>query len=384
MHKVQRPSSTGRKVCALTAIAGTCLALSPVAQAGGTISFGEDKSISVGLGMRSSYSSVSKGAPNGSDRSADFNVDSVSLMVGASLNKYIKAYFSTDKTSDGTLKMKDAYAEFHLAPEFNVFAGRVLPPSDRSNLNGPYYLNTWNYPGVVSQYPGKDFGRDDGVVAWGKLLDKKLVYSLGVFQGRNHSSGVSANTSNQSANLLYAGRVAYNFWDAEPAPAYYTGSTYYGAADILTLGLVGMYQKDGVGSKLVKDDYMAWNADLLLEKKLSAGVVTLEGAFYKYDFTQGAAAVDVSGANSVVPGKAALAGAAFLFPQKVGIGQFQPFARYQRFNADGANPDTKTTEAGVNYVIEGANARVSATYSKTTRTASADSNAFVVGLQLQF
>ena len=65
-------------------------------------------------------------------------------------------------------------------------------------------------------------------------------------------------------------------------------------------------------------------------------------------------------------------------------GQFQPFARYQRFNADGANPDTKTTEAGVNYVIEGANARVSATYSKTTRTASADSNAFVVGLQLQF
>jgi len=33
--------------------------------AGGTISFGEDKSVSVGLGMRGSFSSVENGAPNG-------------------------------------------------------------------------------------------------------------------------------------------------------------------------------------------------------------------------------------------------------------------------------------------------------------------------------
>jgi hypothetical protein len=51
--------------------------------------------------------------------------------------------------------------------------------------------------------------------------------------------------SNQNQDPLFATRVAYNFWDPEPAPAYYTSSTYYGKADILTVALVGiLYMAD--------------------------------------------------------------------------------------------------------------------------------------------
>ena len=42
------------------------------AHAGGTITFGEDKSVSIGFGMRTSYSSIENGAPNGTSRSNDF------------------------------------------------------------------------------------------------------------------------------------------------------------------------------------------------------------------------------------------------------------------------------------------------------------------------
>lgn len=373
----------GRPAVARTALSlalgALCAMTTANALAGGTISFGEDKSVSLGLALRDSYTSTSNASPSGTSRSSDFNLDSISVMVSASLTKNIKAYFSTDRDSAGNVKLKDGYAQFDITPEFNVVAGRLLPPSDRANLDGPYYGLTWAYPGVVSQYPGVAFGRDDGVAVWGKLLDNKVVYSVGAFQGRNRTG---VNTSNQDAKLLYAGRVAVNFWDAEPAPLYYTGSTYYGAADVFTVALVGMSQQDGVGNKTTKDNYSAWNVDVLMEKKLSAGVATLEGAYYKYKFSTAAAAADING--GVTPGKASMVTAGFLFPTKVGWGKFQPYARYQKFKADGTDITTKQTDLGLNYIIDGSNAKISATYSKNSETLKADSNSVVIGLQLQF
>jgi hypothetical protein len=376
-----RSATPHRLRASATAIATLCTFATGSAIAGGTISFGEDKSISVGFGIRTSYTSISDGAPNGSSRSSDFSTDSIRLYTSASLNKYIKGTFNTERKSDGTIQLMDAYMQFEMMPEFNIWAGRMLPPSDRANLDGPYYLLAWAYPGVVSGYPSIAVGRDDGLLAWGKVMDKKLVYSVGAFQGRNRDLAL---TSNQKDSMLYAGRLAINFWDPEPAPAYYTGSTYYGAADILTLGLVFQNQKDGVGSSTVSDNYKAYNADLLMEKKLSAGVLTLEGAYYKYDFGLAAAAADVSTAGTVAPGKAILGGAGFLLPTKIGIGQFQPYYRYQKFDADGALTDSKQHDFGLNYIIDGPNAKISGTYTKLERTALPDTKMFVVGAQLQF
>lgn len=363
-------------IAAITA-AGLCTAMG--AQAGGTINFGEDKSVGFGLEMRESYTSTQNGSPSGTSRSSVFNLDSISLKVSSSMSKSIKSYFSTDIDATGNLKMKDAYAEFDIMPEFNILAGRVLPPTDRANLDGPYYALGWAYPGVVSQYPGIAFGRDNGVLAWGKLSDNKVVYSVGAFQGRNH---VGATTSNQDSSLLYAGRVAFNFWAPEPAPLYYTGSTYYGSADILTVALVAQTQKDGVGNNVTKDDYKAGNIDVLMEKKLESGVVTLEGAFYKYSFSPAAAAADITG--GVTPGNATLLGGGFLFPTKVGAGQFQPYFRYQKFDADGTGVQTKQSDLGLNYIINGSSAKVSGTYTKSDKTATASTDMFVLGLQLQF
>ena len=68
--------------------------------------------------------------------------------------------------------MLDAIARFEFSDEFNIWAGRFLPPSDRANLHGPYYANEWSVyiDGVQDGYASVAVGRDDGVAYWGQFL----------------------------------------------------------------------------------------------------------------------------------------------------------------------------------------------------------------------
>ena len=85
----------------LTAIAAAVMLPAMSAHAGGTITFGEDKSISVGFGMRGSFSSVENAAPNGTSSSQDFSLDSARIYLSGSLNKNIKGMLNTEKDIAG-------------------------------------------------------------------------------------------------------------------------------------------------------------------------------------------------------------------------------------------------------------------------------------------
>jgi hypothetical protein len=158
-----------------------------------------------------------------------------------------------------------------------------------------------------------------------------------------------------------------------------------------TLGAAIQYQKDGVGTYLQKGDYTGFNVDGRFEKKvLNGGAVTLEGTYY-YD-TGGVTDVSGSfnGADAFADGGGLtqshgyLVSGAFLFPTKVLYGKFQPVVRYQDFAATITKVTTKQTDGGVNYIIDGHNARVSAVYSYTQTSGERDSHRFVLGAQLQF
>lgn len=351
------------------------------ASAGATIPIGEDKSVSVGFGMRSSYTSAENGAADGG-RSSDFNLDSARLFFGASLNKHIKGMFNTEWDGD-KIRVLDAAGQFAISPELNIWAGRLLSPSDRANMAGPYYsLGGGYWAGVASRYGyngGIFRGRDDGVVVWGNALDNKLGYSFGVFEG--HTFGIGSLTQSAakaagvkaSDELMYAGRVQYDFWDAEPG--YYGTGNYLGGKDILAIGVAGRTQKNGVLTVAKSADYSSYNVDFLFEKKLAgSGAVSFEAAYYDYDTG------DVIKSEQ---GNAYSAGAAFIFGETMGWGKLQPFVHYQKFKPD-THIDTKQIDAGVNYIIDGYNAQVSAVYSKTQVTAQKDQSRFSVALQLQF
>lgn len=367
-------ASPGKRT-ALLALAGALGMPALQAHAGATIDFGQDQSLSVGFGMRTSYTSTEHGAPDGS-HSNDFNLDSARLYFGASLNQQIKGMFNTEWDGD-SIRVLDAAGEFAFSPALNVWAGRLLSPSDRANMAGPYYsLGGGYWAGVASRYGyngGIFRGRDDGAVVWGDVLDGRLGYSIGAFEG--HTFGIGALTQNEakaagvhaSDKLMAAGRLQYDFWDLEPG--YYGTGNYLGTKDILAIGIAARSQKDGVLTTGAVGDYRSWNADFLLEKRLAgAGAVSLEAAWYDYDTD------DVVKAEQ---GHAWLAGVGYI------VNRIQPFVRYQKFGAD-SGIDTRQADAGVNWIIQGYNAQLGALYSRTKVTGSADQSKLSVTLQLQY
>jgi hypothetical protein len=366
----------------LAAVTAAGALLSFNANAGATINMGEDQSLSVGFGMRSSYTNLEDGAPNGTSNSNDFSLDSARLYFGASLNKNIKAMFNTEW--DGQqMRVLDAAGEFAISPELNIWAGRMVSPSDRANMAGPYYSMGGGYwAGVASRYGyngGIFRGRDDGVTAWGNVLDGKLGYSFGAFEG--HTFGIGSMTQTEataagiksSDQLMYAGRLQYDFWDAEPG--YYGTANYLGTKDILSIGVAGRYQKDGVLTLTGIGNYSSYSVDFLMEKRIKgSGAVSVEAAYYDYNTG------DVIMSEQ---GKAYSAGSAYIFDQKLGWGKMQPFVHYQKFSPD-THLDTKQYDAGVNYIIDGYNAQLSATYSRTNVAGGSNLGKFVVAMQLQY
>lgn len=338
----------------------------PVAHAA-KFSIDDTKWISVGAGLRTSFNAFQNAAPDGKSYSKDFELDSIRLYLNGQIHKYIKFTFNTERQSEDNIRVLDGIAQFEFSDLVNVWAGRFLPPSDRSNLSGPYYLNTWNFP-FVQNYPAIFAGRDDGAAFWGQIGGGQFKYQAGAFKGRKGGP-------NQSDNLLYAGRLTYNFWD--PEPGYYNSSTYYGAKDILAIGLVGQFQKDGAGTEAAPGDFRGWNVDALMEKKLpGVGVVTLEGAYYSYNTDDKPDAV-------LIQGHGYFGLASYLFPEKIGIGQLQPNVRYERLDRDTGGAH-KRWDVGLNYVIDGHNARVSLIYGREDPGPGLNSfNSFQLGVQLQ-
>ncbi len=380
-----------KKHVLLTALVASCFATT--ANAGGTITFGEDQSISVGFGFISSYSSVEDAADDGG-RSSDFNLNSARLYLSGSMNKYIKGMLNTERSGggEGNWEVIDANVQFQLTPEVAIWAGRFLSPSDRANMAGPYYSSGGGggyWANVASRYGwnGGVIGRDEGVALVTSFMEDHLALSFGAFEGNNifrfsgpggtrldqREGSAAARALGVDDSLMYAGRVQYAFWDAEPG--YYGTGNYFGAKDILTIGVAGRQKSDGAVSLTAKGDYSSYNVDFLLEKKdVGPGTLSLEAAYYDYDTDEVFLGEE---------GDAYYVGAGYLFNSQVGWGKFMPFVRYQEFDADN-NIKTERTDLGVNYVIAPYNALISAEYQKTDVTNASDTDAFLVSLQMQF
>ncbi|NOX42271.1 MAG: hypothetical protein GXP19_00830 [Gammaproteobacteria bacterium] len=350
--------------------------------AAGTVKIDDTKWVSVGAGLRTSFGISMDQAPVGNEPSHDFKLESIRLYLNGQAHKNVKFTFNTEYDGDKDVQVIDGIAQIEFSELFNFWMGRFLPPSDRSNLNGPYYLSTWDYPGVVSAYPSIIAGRDDGLALWGQTDGGKMKYQVGMFEGIKHANPTFV--PNDKDMPLIAGRFTYNFHD--PEPGYYTSGTYYGSKDILALGVALQTQRDGVGfSPTNRGSFMGLSVDVLFEKKVAnGGAVTVEGALYDYDTDNVADTTQLQGNGFFVSG-------AFLFPGTYGIGRLQPHARLQVLDIDntsgvGAAGKTPTQlDLGLNYIIDGHNARVSFTLSNIDPDTGPGSDyiRILTGIQLQ-
>lgn len=379
-NRLKNKDSIFRKVIIITVTGASIIGIES-ARADTTFKFDDDRSITIGAGLRSSFNSVEDASPSGSARSKDFTIDNMRLYFNAQVYKNIELEFNTERdTARDEIRVLDAVGKFHFSDLLNVRLGRMVTPLDRTDLSGPYYMNGWDFP-IAAAWPAKFQGRDDGVVAWGQLGGKsgQFKYYVGAFEGAH-------GPSNQDSKLAYLGRLSYNFWD--PEPGYYNANTYYGAQDTLAIGVAGMQQSDATGTALDRGDFRGWSVDGLMEKKLSnSGVVTLEGAYFDYNLDN--KPWSVSGDEfPATQGTGYFSYAGYMFPTKVGIGNFRPNLRIERFDADFASPIFSAGKMdkwtlGLDYIIKEHNARLSVLYGETDIPGQDKKNFVRIGMQLQ-
>jgi len=338
----------------------------------------QDK-VSLGFGLRTEFSMTEDAAGtksvNSGGRSWDknFDVTNMRMYMGAKITDQITTTFNTEIYNDDgedTVRLLDAFAEYTWSDLHHIRFGRHLPASDRYNLDGPYYQNAYDFPGPgISAYPFKQTGRVEGISYWGQLDGGKFKYQFSAAEGKETAGG----PNDDPDHLLTSGRLTLCLWEKEPG--YYNSSAFYGAKDVFTIGLVGVYQSDAAGTAAAPSDYRAWNVDVLLEKTYDWGTIDIEAAYFDYNCG------NISGGTGTLggAGQAWEAGLSYLFPEKMNLlwveGQLQPISRYCAYSPTESSSDadpSKTDsfsqsklELGFNYIIQPYNAKVSLMWSNT-------------------
>jgi hypothetical protein len=370
------------------------LSVTAQSHAAGTIKIDDERSVTIGGGLRAGYVSSEDGAPNGDDSGSDFSLQSARLYVNGTASDKIKFTFNTEckgcvfgsndaNGSGGDIDVLDAIAQFELSPQFNLWIGRMLTPADRIEMNGPYYGLSWNQftvPLLPSDQGGQAglLGRDDGATIWGAT--GKFQYAFGLFDGVDGGP-------NQEDNLLFATRIAYNFLSMESNPGYYTSSTYFGGGgDIFTLGLSFQSQSDGTGTAAAPEDFSAVILDMLYENALSGGAaVTIEAEVKSFD-------ADLTDAVRADPtcfcmfdGDSYFVTAAYLLGGS-GTMRYQPYVRYTS-NEPESGADSDLAELGLNLIMKGHNARLNVNYTSgdanLTGAPGPDVDTLSFGVQIQ-
>src|SRR5215210_2719277 len=146
LNVVPAPAQRLRKLTAAVIAATSLATASSYCGAAAEFKLGDNAGVTAGFGLRTSYTSLQRGAPNGTDRSNDFNLDNVRLYLGGHYGNVIKGTFNTERRGGAasgngdsdSVRVMDAIAQFEFTEPFNVWFGRMLPPSDRANLAGPF------------------------------------------------------------------------------------------------------------------------------------------------------------------------------------------------------------------------------------------------------
>jgi hypothetical protein len=316
-----------------------------------------EKSLSYGVGLRIGGGETTQTGAN----TVGISSLDVRPYISGKIHPLVKfsANLDLNNTDASRIHVLDAIAQIEPDQLFNVWFGRFLPPSDRANLSGPYYQNAWLYPDAVNGYPSIYAGRDDGLAFWGQTGGGKFKYQAGFFT-------TDANTPAKQG--IYAGRLTYNFLD--PEPGYYNSSTYYGSKQILAVGGALQYQRNGIATPTGKDDLLGFNFDVLFERPMLGGdALSLEGAYY--DFEQG---------NQ---GQSFFVLASYLVPQKLWLGKVQPMTRYQQLIPTGGGDPTRVIDGGINYVLDGHNARAAFVVQHRDLPTGPSTTSFQLGVQIQ-
>ncbi len=389
---------------------------------GFTFQWAPDKWAKVGAGIRTTFNSTT-GVPGGPAASVIgpggnfFNVNNARLFVsgqvgeciGFELNSEINnAQFlnNTLLSYPTTYNLLDAIIKYEFDDLFNIWAGQLLPPSDRAILDGPFFINGWDFP-FVSNYPNVNQGREIGAVYWGQAGEGMLQWSVGAFNGTGRTlnvpspdgifnAAIAPGPPNPNGHpLQLAARVEVDLLN--PEKGYYKQSTYYGKkGDLLNIGYAIQTQNNSVGTTATASNFTGMNVDGLYETVLdNCAVFTLEGAWYRYTDggLVGDPAIPLTVAQAAQAGTSYFVFAGYLMPQIFGCctcveGRLRPWVRYQNYNhtdlVDSVGFFRQGVDVGCDYIINGHNARLTAFWGDRDVIGDGRIQIFRIGSQIVF
>jgi hypothetical protein len=202
----------------------------------------------------------------------------IRLLFGGQVAKNVSFFVETDapnlgKTLTGgknispQLVVQDAYGEFKFHNALALDFGLMFVPFSRNSIQSAATLLPIDYGAYTfsaSAPTQSTIGRDTGVQAKGYVLDNRLEYRLGAFQG--------ARDARSHRSFRYTGRVQFQLLDPEPAGFFYSG-TYLGGRKVAAVGAAFDTQ----------DDYKAYDADAFVDYPLGPGAVTSQLAYHRID-----------------------------------------------------------------------------------------------------
>lgn len=205
-------------------------------------SFSDTGFIDIGSLIQAQYRAEQDAAPSGKDPSNDFLLRRARIIMSGQFDEHIGFFFDTD-ISYGTVStaisaaantppggvatgwnfnmyVLDAVAIYKVNRSLIIDAGLTLLPYSHNALTNPATLSGINstFAGTAGPYwaPNNNRGfRDVGVVIRGLLLDDRLYYRIGVFNGVNGTkntaaAGATSNGLNPGDAPNFAGMLRFN------------------------------------------------------------------------------------------------------------------------------------------------------------------------------
>lgn len=280
-------------------------------------------------------------------------------------------------TSDGSIRVKDAFVTYGPAAALRITAGQFKIPFTRSNLESGFNQVLVDRGTLPSFRPAREGSRDLGVMAWGDV--NRLQYRVALFDGSDQER------DNPDSSLRVSTRLSYNWFAQEPGFSY-TG-TYLGNTRVLQVAANLDAQqrrldpKDDEGFQQLARDYRAVALEAFFEQPLAhTSALTVEGAWlHRSDDYLDAVADDRTRDGYYAQG-------AFLLPGRLGPGRLQVAIRRERWDDERGEvtQENARTTAGAAYYLKGHNQKVQADFTRKREIPDVDNDEFRLSLVLVF
>lgn len=199
------------------------------------------------------------GSPDGSPN-FDLFLRRARILVFGNVTKELSFFLETDqpnfgKNGDYTTPpffVQDAFLTYAFMPEFKVDVGLMLLPLSHHTIEGASGLHSLDYHGVTVRLPASKVFRDTGVQFRGVLLNDKLAYRLGIFEGARYvppavpavPPAVDPDPVNPSGLPRITGQLRFNVLGAEND--FFLKGIYFSPTPIVSVGVGVDYQGDAV------------------------------------------------------------------------------------------------------------------------------------------